>query len=89
MQLSPELSDKLEDLQKEFGQLNLRTDGVVEAVSGLAEHMLKNGRGAIPVAVCMIGEGLALLYAECNGDAAAASELFDIIANRSKEEMGK
>jgi hypothetical protein len=89
MQFSPELGRKLEHLQREFGDLNLRSDDVVETVSGIAEHMLRNGRGSIPIAVCMISEGLGLLYAECNGDTAAASELFDIIANRSKEEMGK
>lgn len=89
MQLIPELRQKLEDLQRDFGDLNLRADGVVETVSGLAEHMLHNGRGSIPIAVCMISEGLALLYAECKGNHEQASELFDIIANRSKEEMAK
>lgn len=86
MQLSPELNEKLEKLSEEFS-MNLRSDGVPETVCGLVEYMLSQGSGAIPIATTLITNGLALMLTVSKGDPATAIELFDIVANRAKQEI--
>ena len=86
MQLSPELNEKLEKLSEEFS-MNLRSDGVPETVCGLVEYMLSQGSGAIPIATTLITNDLALILTMSKGDAAMTIELFDIAANRAKQEI--
>ena len=86
MQLSPELNEKLEKLSEEFS-MNLRSDGVPETVYRLVEYMLSQGSGAIPIATTLITNDLALILTMSKGDAAMTIELFDIAANRAKQEI--
>ena len=86
MQLSPELNEKLEKLSEEFS-MNLHSDGVPETVYRLVEYMLSQGSGAIPIATTLITNDLALILTMSKGDAAMTIELFDIAANRAKQEI--
>lgn len=86
MQLSPEPNEKLEKLSEEFS-MNLRSDGVPETVYRLVEYMLSQGSGAIPIATTLITNDLALILTMSKGDAAMTIELFDIAANRAKQEI--
>lgn len=88
MRFGPEFQAKLDDLQASFPELNFRCDGVPEGVVAFGDHMLRQGRGPIPIAVSMIGAAAAMLQADCAqyGDG-MAQELFDIIVNRVRQEM--